>query len=569
MPRLAARGGAQRPGPGGGDGRIAAIAGAFEAFEKAIGREFVLTGEHALAPYLHATSAPGSPPLGAIRPASTAEVAACVRIAAQFGVPLYPISRGKNWGYGDARPPGPPQVIVDLGRMDRIVEVNDELAYVVIEPGVTQGALSEHLAARHPHLWADCTGAGPDVSVVGNMLERGFGHTAYGNRFQTMCGLEVVLADGRILKTGFGHYAQSKAQYTFPYGVGPYLDGIFTQANFGIVTRLGLWLMPAPEHFELFVVSADEDGFGPLIESLRALRLSGTVRSVVHIGNDMRLITSAMTFPHQAAPGRSALPAAMRSAICAQNDIGAWTAVGALMGTRQQVGADRKAVKQALGCHRLRFVNQRKLALGEALARNLQRFGQGGLLTRQLQAARGLFDFNRGVPSRRFLAGAYWRRQGGLPADFPARCDPAADGCGLMWLAPALPATAEAARDLLDRVSPILAEHDFDLLATLSFVNERSLAAVLTIAFDKSSAEESARAERCYAAMLDAAMAGGYHPYRVGTYSMNPLANGSTVFWDVVATLKAGLDPAGIIAPGRYQPGRYQSELDPRGVSGV
>ncbi|MFO1189321.1 MAG: FAD-binding oxidoreductase [Alphaproteobacteria bacterium] len=564
MPSLAARDGAQARGPDAEDGRGGTRADAFGAFERTLGREFVLTDGPALAPYLHATSAPGSQPLGVIRPGSTAEVTACVRIAAQFGIPLYPISRGKNWGYGDARPPGPPQVIVDLGRMDRIIEVNDELAYVVIEPGVTQGALSEHLAARHPHLWADCTGAGPDVSVVGNMLERGFGHTAYGNRFQTLCGLEVVLADGRILKTSFGHYAQSKAQYTFPYGVGPYLDGIFTQANFGIVTRVGLWLMPAPEDFELFVVSASDDGFGSLIESLRALRLSGTVQSVVHVGNDMRLITSAMTFPQQAAPGRSALPAAMRKAICAQNDIGAWTAVGALMGTRQQVGADRAVVKRALGRHRLRFVNQRKLVLGERVARQLQRIGRGERLTRQLQAARGLFDFNRGVPSRRFLAGAYWRRRGGLPADFPARCDPAADGCGLMWLAPALPATAEAARDLLARVSPILAEHDFDLLATLSFVNERSLAAVLTIAFDRSNPEESARAERCYATMLNAAMAGGYLPYRVGTYSMDPLANGSTVFWDVVATLKAGLDPAGIIAPGRYQP-----NPEPRGASGV
>ena len=565
MPSSTARGGLWGPASDGGDRH----ARAFAAFAQAIGSAFVLTDDASLAPYRHSTSGPGNRPLAAIRPASTAEVSACVRIASRFGVPLYPISRGKNWGYGDARPAGPAQVIVDLGRMDRILDVNDTLAYAVIEPGVTQGALAQHLATAHPALWADCTGAGPDVSVVGNMLERGFGHTAYGNRFQTLCGLEVVLADGRVLNTGFGHYAEAKARHTFPYGVGPYIDGLFTQGNFGIVTRLGLWLMPAPEAFELFVVSVSDDDFGPLIEAMRGLRLDGTVRSVVHIGNDMRLISSAMTFPWAAAPGQSALPAAMRNAICAKNDIGAWTAVGALMGTRARVAADRKAVKRTLGRYRLRFVNERKLFLGEAVARQLRRGGRGAFLTRQLQAARGLFDFNRGVPSRRFLAGAYWRRQGGLPADFPDRCDPAADGCGLMWLAPALPATGEAARDLIARVSPILAEHDFDLLATLSFVNERSLAAVLTIAFDKASAEESARAERCYAAMLEAAMAGGYVPYRVGTYSMDALANGSSVFWDVVSALKTGLDPAGIIAPGRYQPNLDQPNRGPRDVASV
>jgi len=554
MPRLAATGGANRSASGADDRTAPAPAEGLAAFARALGAPHVLAGE-ALAPYLHATSPAGGQPRAAIRPASTAEVVECVRIARAFDMPLYPISRGKNWGYGDARPVMSGQIILDLGRMDRIVEVNDELAYAVIEPGVTQGALSTRLAERHPTLWADCTGAGPDVSILGNILERGFGHTAYGNRFQTVSGMEIVLADGRVLNTGFGHYGEAKAKHTFPYGVGPYLDGLFTQGNFGIVTRLGLWLMPAPEAFALFVVSAGDEDFGSLLQAIRALRLAGTVRSVVHVGNDMRLITSAMTFPHQRAPDRSALPDALRAEICRENDFGAWTAVGALMGTRAQVAADRAAVKRALKGFRLRFVDERMIGLGEMVARQLGRVGRGQRLSRQLAAARGLFDFNRGTPSRQFLAGAYWRRRGGLPLDFPARCDPAADGCGLMWLAPALPATAEAARDLLERVKPILAAHDFDLLATLSFVNERSLAAVLTIAFDRADAEEETRAARCYDAMLESVMAGGYIPYRIGTYSMDALARGSSVFWDVVGELKSGLDPAGIIAPGRYQPG--------------
>jgi 4-cresol dehydrogenase (hydroxylating) len=67
--------------------------------------------------------------------------------------------------------------------MNRIIEVDDELAYAVIEPGVTQGQLAAHLAQRDVRLWVDCTGAGPDTSIVGNVLERGFGHSPYGNRF--------------------------------------------------------------------------------------------------------------------------------------------------------------------------------------------------------------------------------------------------------------------------------------------------------------------------------------------------------------------------------------------------
>jgi 4-cresol dehydrogenase (hydroxylating) len=83
----------------------------------------------------------------------------------------------------------------------------------------------------------DSTGAGPEASLVGNALDRGFGHTRYGDHFQTFCGLQIVLADGRVLETGFGHFPNARARWVFRYGIGPFVDGIFSQSNFGIVTR--------------------------------------------------------------------------------------------------------------------------------------------------------------------------------------------------------------------------------------------------------------------------------------------------------------------------------------------
>src|SRR5688500_9272303 len=148
--------------------------------------------------------------------------------------------------------------------MNRILEVNEELCYAVIESGVTQGQLYDHLARSNPGLWMDASGAGRGASIVGNILERGFGHTRYGDHSLTTCGMKIVLSDGRILDTGLGHYDNAKAARAYRYGAGPFLDGLFTQSNLGVVTQVGVWLMPKPEAFTAFFVSAPRaDDLGP------------------------------------------------------------------------------------------------------------------------------------------------------------------------------------------------------------------------------------------------------------------------------------------------------------------
>ena len=77
--------------------------------------------------------------LAVLRPGDREQVIAAVKTAARHGLPLHPISPRQEQRYGDACPVTEDSVILDIGRIDRILEVGADLAYAVIEPGVIQG----------------------------------------------------------------------------------------------------------------------------------------------------------------------------------------------------------------------------------------------------------------------------------------------------------------------------------------------------------------------------------------------------------------------------------------------
>ena len=146
-------------------------------------------------------------------------------------------------------------------------------------PRLRHGRTRRHPAAavrfppRQPTRASGWTRPAPALtaSLIGNTMERGFGHTPYGDHFAHVCGFEVVLPDGECIETGFSRFAQASTGPLYRWGLGPTLDGLFTQSNFGIVTRMSIWLMPAPEHFEAFFFRCDDDsGLGDLLDALAA-----------------------------------------------------------------------------------------------------------------------------------------------------------------------------------------------------------------------------------------------------------------------------------------------------------
>lgn len=519
-----------------------------------IGEDSVESGSEILSQYGRTTAPTGTEPCCILYPSSTEHVQEIVRIAKANDVVLYPISKGKNWGYGDACAPTDGNAIIDLGRMNRIVEVHDELCYAVIEPGVTQGQFHQYLTENHPGLWFDSTGAGLEASLIGNTLDRGFGHTRYADHFATACGMEIVLASGEVIRTGHWHYDHAKTAHVYRYGTGPFLDGLFGQSNLGIVTRMGIWLMPKPESFTAFYLRMPDDAhLEQAIDRIRPLRLDGTITAALHIANDMRIISARGRYPWAETDDVMPMPSSLREKIRHDNGIGVWNVAGAVSGSAGQVRASSRALKRALGPMKryLTFVPERRLIAAERVTAKLEPLG---IATRFHELAiniRTNFDLAMGIPTNEALFGSRWRLREEPTTDSP---DPLDANVGLMWLSPVLPMTGADARAVMDIAAPILAAHSFDPLVTFTMINERAMIAILNVVFDKRVPEDCDNAAAGYAEVSEALFDAGYPPYRTGPSGMHLLHNADDPFWNVASQIKRALDPDDIIARGRYIP---------------
>lgn len=229
----------------------------------------------------------------AIAPDSVEQVREVMRVANRFRIPIYPVSTGRNLGYGGSAPVLSGSVVLDLKRMDRVLEVNERNASVLVEPGVSYFDLYRHLKEQGSRLWIDVPAPGWG-SLMGNALDHGAGYTANPHRdhFDSHCGMEIVLANGDLVRTGMGALPGAETWQQFKYGYGPTVDGLFAQSNFGVVTKMGFWLFPEPEaYFDATVSVPRFNDVIPFVDTLANLIYGGILNSNTIMGSPMRYST--------------------------------------------------------------------------------------------------------------------------------------------------------------------------------------------------------------------------------------------------------------------------------------
>jgi 4-cresol dehydrogenase (hydroxylating) len=461
-----------------------------------------------------------------IRPADRAEVEECVRVANRYRAPIYPVSRGRNWGLGSRVPARTGCAVLDLARLDRIVDFDEKLAYITVQPGVTFRQVDEFLRERQSKLFAAVTGGPPDGSLVGNALERGEGSGPYGDRAAHICGFEVVLPTGETIRTGFGRFGKAKTVPLSPWGVGASLDGLFVQSSFGIVTELTVWLHPRPRYLEVFDLAvADTGDLAPVVDAIQPLVLNGTIASQSFgLWNAYKRMSIAGRYPWSAMQGKTPLLLRDRSG-CEP-----WSAVGALYAPSASYRtAGRKSIQAA--CQGLP---------------QTPHFESAKSSTRDVA-----FDLWRGIPTVRNLRSMYWRKKND-PTGFAAPFDPHRDGCGVMWVHPVLPFSGEHVVNASRLMESVTASHGFEPLIGMSCPSGRRINVYLALMYDRAVAGEDERAMACHDDLLQRLTNEGYPPYRLGIQSMRSVPASQSPYEDVLRRLKAALDPNDIIAPGRY-----------------
>jgi len=260
------------------------FAAAIAAFKEAVGEQHVYTSNADVALYRDAYDIqwglPGERQVSAaVAPTSVEEVQKVVIAANRYRIPIYPISTGMNLGYGGSAPNYSGSVVIDLKLMNRVIEVDDKRHFAIVEPGVTYFDFYRYVQDHGLKVWIDTPDPGWG-SPVGNSLDHGVGYTYmnYRDHFYSHCGMEVVLPNGEILRTGMGALPGAQTWAEYHYGIGPYVDGLFSQSNMGIVTKMGFHLFPAPEAYRSGTVFAPRRrDLIALIDEVNYLEHSGTI----------------------------------------------------------------------------------------------------------------------------------------------------------------------------------------------------------------------------------------------------------------------------------------------------
>jgi 4-cresol dehydrogenase (hydroxylating) flavoprotein subunit len=482
---------------------------ALAGFATIVGTEWVLATDEDRGTYVDAYAPDEGvrhAPSAAVSPADVSQVQGILKLANQFRIPLWPISRGKNFGYGGAAPRMPGTVVLDLGRLNRIIEVNEAMGYCIVEPGVGFFDLHEHLQKNNIALQMGIPGNAWG-SVMGNALERGF--SPAGDHSNNICGLELLLANGEIVRTGMGAMGNGAAWPLFKHGFGPSWDQMIVQSNFAIVTKMCLWMKPEDEAAINIDIKLDKpEELEWFTRAVTPLRQKGVLDGLVRLTSYQSSAT-VPTLRSEWYTGPGSIPDDVIEEMKSRLKVGWWNGTIRLGGYSEACEANLKILQA-------RFAEFTK---------------QDFPVTRTPGSVR---------------AG---------PSTFPLQMTNWYGGRGgHVGFSPAMPADARLVQQQFERTRRRYQEFGLDYSGT--FYNDgRSVTNVNLIVYGRDDPDMTRRVHELFMALVNDARQLGYGEYRTHLSYMDDVAASFDYNNHALRALnervKDALDPNGVLAPGR------------------
>ena len=458
-----------------------------------------------------------------LRPACEQEVGDVVMVANEYRIPLYPLSTGKNWGVGSKLPVVDDCVLVDLSGMNRIVEVNEEFCYSIIEPGVTQAQLAAYLRQHHPGVTVNFTEAHAHTGILGNVLERGNG--GWGCRVDDLLGVEGILGSGKPFYAGgiWRHVNTGRPSHHYRFPAGPDLAGVFCQSSFGVVTKMAFRLLPWPDAREMFWGTVADAELERLVNFLDDLSKQRVIqRGCVNIGYANRFVE-----------GKRSLT---QDAVKADVDDQVWNFYVLVEGSPRMTGPVVQILRDVFAdvCLRTDSFDIRS---------------EADPYQRLPDFLHPTINPLMGLPDDDSLKMIYNLTKTPLPADASAM-DADHTPFGFKTYEPVVPLRGPYVRRAADIIGGV--RQRFGLNIPISFFGDgRSL---VTIQFRSDDPRQVALAEVSEAVIWDQMVDAGYPPYQVGIDQMERLMELDPEYFQWIFELKSLFDPNHIISPGRYCP---------------
>ena len=466
-----------------------------DALKNVVGAEYVSTAQADLYIYSQDLTEhePSQPDL-VVMPNSVEEVEDVLRLANKEKIPVTPYTAGLN--VGGLTIPLKGGMVMDLRRMNRLIEFNEQDRYIIVEPGFTFGDFRRFLDKECPHLWYSFPLCPASTSIMSNALLIGFGYemNALGTNYDNTNGMEVVLPTGERVKIG----SCSVSPYWFNRGPLPDLAGLFAgwQGATGVVTKIALQLWPRRPHMQQKLLITT--GIRPTCRFIRKLGQTRACEEIWAVPYDMT----------QANPD---VP--IRMFLSDERTSGTYD---------RPAGPEMFAIMLVIEADTEAEMKARAALLEEIMNETLK----DALLTEMPAEPFDLSNFpSKGMAAR--LGGLTWIGTMGPTSQWP---------------------------EALEKIFPVFDKYRLLRIVSIGPFRGAHYGMLRSIvSYNKNDPEEAERVKNCMREVLLLALDTGFIPYKAPYWAVKEMMRRGDPGWvELLKRVKRMLDPNNIMNPGRY-----------------